>query len=73
MIDLGPTDLPVLYNRDDVLAIARLAEQSEQYDDMIKILKPYIESKDDEDLDFEGSPGRPLLHVSETVCCPAAR
>ena len=32
--------------------VAKVAEQSEQYDDMIALLKPYIESKQD-DLDFE--------------------
>lgn len=46
------SDLPLLTSRDDVLMIARLAEQSEQYDDMINLLKPYIENKP-EDLDFE--------------------
>jgi len=39
-------------NREDALAVARMAEQSEQYDDMIAILKPYIIAKED-DLDFE--------------------
>ena len=29
MIDLGSQDLPILEKREDVLAIARLAEQSE--------------------------------------------
>lgn len=46
------TDLPEITNRDDVLMIARLAEQSEQYDDMINLLKPYVINKA-EDLDFE--------------------
>ena len=36
------SDLPEITNRDDVLMIARLAEQSEQYDDMINLLKPYV-------------------------------
>ena len=44
--------VPEIYNREDVLTVARMAEQSEQYDDMIAILKPYIISKED-DLDFE--------------------
>ena len=44
--------IPVVLDRDDVLAVARLAEQSEQYDDMIALLKPYVEAKQD-DLDFE--------------------
>ena len=30
---------------DDVLLLARIAEQSEQYDDMIDILKPFFEQK----------------------------
>ena len=33
-------------DREDVLLIARIAEQSEQYNDMIDILKPYFETKD---------------------------
>ena len=45
--------IPVIGDREDVLAVARLAEQSEQYDDMIALLKPYIEAKDGDDLDFE--------------------
>ena len=34
-----------IIDRDNVLLLARIAEQSEQYDDMIDILKPYFESK----------------------------
>ena len=34
-----------IIERDNVLLLARIAEQSEQYDDMIDILKPYFESK----------------------------
>ena len=45
-------EVPKILNRDDALAVARMAEQSEQYDDMIAILKPYIIAKED-DLDFE--------------------
>lgn len=33
-------------NVDDVMLLARIAEQSEQYDDMIDILKPHFEKKD---------------------------
>ena len=44
-------DLPAIMDREEVLIVARLAEQSEQYDDMIGLLKPYIESKTD-DLDY---------------------
>lgn len=33
-------------NADDVMLLARIAEQSEQYDDMIDLLKPLFESKD---------------------------
>lgn len=32
-------------DKDDVLLVARIAEQSEQYNDMIDILKPYFEQK----------------------------
>lgn len=39
-------------NSEDVMLLARIAEQSEQYDDMIDILKPYFERKD-EDLTTE--------------------
>jgi hypothetical protein len=39
-------------NADDIMILARIAEQSEQYDDMIEILKPYIEKKDS-DLSIE--------------------
>jgi len=45
-------EVPVILDREDVLTVARIAEHSEQYDDMIALLKPYIESKQD-DLDFE--------------------
>lgn len=38
-----------LQDREDILLIARIAEQSEQYNDMIDILKPYFESKTDQD------------------------
>ena len=44
--------IPEILNREDVLLVARMAEQSEQYDDMIAILKPYVIAKED-DLDFE--------------------
>ena len=30
-------------NSDDVMLLARIAEQSEQYDDMIDLLKPHFE------------------------------
>lgn len=33
-------------SNDDIIVLARLAEQSEQYEDMIDILKPYIEKKE---------------------------
>ena len=33
------------YSDQDVLVLARVAEQSEQYQDMIDILKPYFENK----------------------------
>jgi len=33
-------------NSDDVILLARIAEQSEQYDDMVDILKPHFESKE---------------------------
>lgn len=35
-----------LPNSDDVMLLARIAEQSEQYDDMIDLLKPLFEKKD---------------------------
>ena len=38
-----------IIERDNVLLLARIAEQSEQYDDMIDILKPYFESKSQND------------------------
>jgi hypothetical protein len=31
---------------EDVMLLARIAEQSEQYDDMIAILKPFFEKRD---------------------------
>ena len=34
-----------LQDKEDILLVARIAEQSEQYNDMIDILKPYFESK----------------------------
>ena len=40
-------------NTDDVMLLARIAEQSEQYDDMIDILKPHFESRKDGDLTSE--------------------
>ena len=39
-------------DKDGVLLLARLAEQSEQYDDMIDILKPYFENKNRENIDL---------------------
>lgn len=45
-------EMPIFESREDVILVARLAEQSEQYDDMIAILKPYILAKED-DLDYE--------------------
>lgn len=43
-----------IIDRDNVLLLARIAEQSEQYDDMIDILKPYFESKSpNDDLSME--------------------
>jgi hypothetical protein len=36
-------------DKDSVLLLARIAEQSEQYDDMIDILKPYFEGKTQEE------------------------
>ena len=51
-----------IIDRDNVLLLARIAEQSEQYDDMIDILKPYFESKSqNEDLSIEE---RNLLQVA---------
>ena len=35
-----------LDNSEDIIILARIAEQSEQYEDMIDILKPYVESKE---------------------------
>ena len=34
-----------IIDKENVLLLARIAEQSEQYDDMIDILKPFFESK----------------------------
>jgi hypothetical protein len=50
-------------DKEGVLLLARIAEQSEQYDDMIDILKPYFENKarDDFDLSLEE---RNLLQVA---------
>ena len=49
-------------DKDNVMLLARIAEQSEQYDDMIDILKPYFELKSqDEDLTSEE---RNLLQVA---------
>ena len=43
-----------IIDRDNVLLLARIAEQSEQYDDMIDILKPYFEGKSaNDDLSME--------------------
>ena len=33
-------------DRDDTLLLARIAEQTEQYTDMIEILRPYFETRD---------------------------
>jgi hypothetical protein len=41
-----------LSSQEDIMLLAQIAEQCEQYDDMIKILKPYFETKD-EDLQVE--------------------
>ena len=38
---------------EDVLLLARIAEQSEQYEDMIDILKPHFEARKDGDLSSE--------------------
>lgn len=51
-----------LSDRDDILLIARIAEQAEQYNDMIDILKPYFETKSlEEELTLEE---RNLLSVA---------
>ena len=51
-----------ILDRDNVLLLARIAEQSEQYDDMIEILKPYLMSKpSDKDISQEE---RNLLQVA---------
>ena len=55
------TEMGIL-DKENVLLLARIAEQSEQYDDMIDILKPYFELKAvDEDLSSEE---RNLLQVA---------
>ena len=49
-------------DKDNVMLLARIAEQSEQYDDMIELLKPYFETKPiDEDMSSEE---RNLLQVA---------
>lgn len=54
-------DMEIL-DKENVMLLARIAEQSEQYDDMIDILKPYFEMKAmDEDLSSEE---RNLLQVA---------
>ncbi len=51
-----------ILDKENVMLLARIAEQSEQYDDMIDILKPYFELKSaDEDLSSEE---RNLLQVA---------
>ena len=40
------------HSSDDILLLARIAEQAEQFDDMVAILKPYFEAKE-EDLSLE--------------------
>lgn len=51
-----------IVDQENVMLLARIAEQSEQYDDMIDILKPYFELKSvDEDLSSEE---RNLLQVA---------
>ena len=51
-----------IVDRENVKLLARIAEQSEQYDDMIDILKPYFELKSvEEDLSSEE---RNLLQVA---------
>ena len=51
-----------IVDRENVMLLARIAEQSEQYDDMIDILKPYFELKSvEEDLSSEE---RNLLQVA---------
>jgi 14-3-3 protein epsilon len=51
-----------ILDKENVMLLARIAEQSEQYDDMIDILKPYFEMKAvDEDLSSEE---RNLLQVA---------
>jgi len=37
-----------VHNSDDVMLLAQIAEQCEQYDDMIHILKPFFEKKTQE-------------------------
>ena len=51
-----------IIDKENVMLLARIAEQSEQYDDMIDILKPYFELKSaDQDLSSEE---RNLLQVA---------
>ena len=62
MISDGQIGELEILDRDNVLLLARIAEQSEQYDDMIEILKPYLMSKaSDEDISQEE---RNLLQVA---------
>jgi len=42
---MNSAEVPIILDRDEVLQVARMAEHSEQYDDMIALLKPYIEAK----------------------------
>ena len=48
MVDSLVKDMGI-YDRDNVLLLARIAEQSEQYDDMIDILKPFLINKPEEE------------------------
>ena len=50
-------------SRDDVMLIARIAEQSDQFDDMIEVLKPYFiaNTQSEEDVGHEE---RNLLSVA---------
>lgn len=53
-----------IVDKDSVLLLARIAEQSEQYDDMIELLRPYFENMKSED-DFDlSSEERNLLSVA---------
>jgi 14-3-3 protein epsilon len=60
--DMG-LDFTGANSRDDVMLIARIAEQSDQFDDMIEVLKPYFiaNSASDEDVSVEE---RNLLSVA---------